>query len=127
MRIKSDPQVDSVFDNYPEHVRPKLLDLRELILQTAAEIGIDQVEETLKWGEPSYIARHGSTIRMDWKQRSPDQYALYFQCTSQLVPTFRNTFDGLMDFEGNRAIVGANNFKMPPLSKSQFLIALCNT
>jgi hypothetical protein len=104
--ISSDPDVARVFANYPDHVRPKLLALRDLIIEAAGELeDVATLEETLKWGEPSYITKHGSTLRMDWKPKSPNQYALYFKCTSRLVETFRAVFKDTFTFEGNRAIV----------------------
>ena len=63
------------------------------------------LKETLKWGEPSFVTPIGSTLRMDWKPKSPDQYALYFQCSSRLVPTFRLLFKNQLQFEGKRAII----------------------
>jgi len=47
----------------------------------------------------------GSTIRIDWKEKAPNQYAMYLNCTSKLVETFKKKFDGIFKFEGNRAIV----------------------
>lgn len=88
--------------------------LRNLILETASEIdGIDTLEETLKWGEPSYLTKHGSTLRMDWKEKKPDQYAMYFKCTSKLVPTFKAIFNDTFEYENNRAIVFKLNEKVP--------------
>ena len=54
-------------------------------------------EETLKWGEPSYLVKNGSTIRIDWKSKTPDQYAMYFKCTSKLVPVFRSLFKNTLN------------------------------
>ena len=83
-----------------------MLHLRKLVLEVAENIqGLEKLEETLKWGEPAYITKHGSTLRMDWKAKNPDQYAMYFQCTSQLVPTFRFLYPEKLKFEGNRAVV----------------------
>ena len=42
---------------------------------------------------------------MDWKPTKPDLYALYFKCTSKLVPSFRLVYEKLFNYEGNRAIV----------------------
>lgn len=100
--------VQTVFTNYPEQVKGKLLYLRELILETASELDLTDVEETLKWGEPSYLSKHGSTLRIDWKEKSPEQYAMYFKCTSKLVTTFQLVFGDLFEYEKTRAIV----FKM---------------
>ena len=106
LKVKTDPKVNEVFAFYPEEVRDKMQFLRELVIETARETeGVDQIEETLKWGEPSFVTKTGSTLRMDWKERAPDQYAMYFQCTSRLVETFRIVFDQRFEFEGKRAIV----------------------
>lgn len=105
MKLITSPEVASVFSKYPETVKDKMVNLRRLILEKAEEINLPDLEETLKWGEPSYLAKKGSTIRMDWKAKSPDQYAMYFKCTSKLVPSFRMAYDGFFKFEGNRAIV----------------------
>ena len=116
MKIKSNPKVEDVFKNYPKAVQPKLIHLRELVISTASEIeGLEELEETLKWGEPSYLAKHGSTLRMDWKKKNPEQYALYFKCTSKLIPTFKKIYKDKFQFEGDRAIVFKLNDKVPDL------------
>jgi len=71
------------------------------------------MEETLKWGEPSYLVKGGSTIRIDWKLKTPNQYAMYFKCTSALVPTFRMVYKGLFTFEGSRAITFQMDERIP--------------
>ena len=104
--ITSHPDVEKIFDNYPAAIRKKMEKLRKLIIETAAETdGIGKLEETLKWGEPSYLTKKGSTVRMDWKSKKPDQYAMYFKCTSKLVPTFKVVYGDLFKYEKNRAIV----------------------
>lgn len=104
--LKTDPKVDEIFSNYPDSVRDKMQYLRDLVIETAQETdGIEELKIMLKWGEPSFVTKHGSTLRMDWKEKAPDQYALYFQCSSRLVETFRMVFGPIFQFEGNRAIV----------------------
>ena len=106
LKLNTNPKVELVFNNYPNSVRKRISELRALILETAREIeGISNLEETLKWGEPSYLTKHGSTIRIDWKKKKPDQFAVYFKCTSKLVPTFKTIYNDTFEFEGNRAIV----------------------
>ena len=106
LEIKTNPKVELVFDNYPDLVRNKMLTLRKLIIETAKEIDeITMLEETLKWSEPSYLTKIGSTIRMDWKPKYPNQYAMYFKCTSRLVETFKLVFNNTFEFEGKRAIL----------------------
>lgn len=104
--IETDPRVNEVFANYPKRVRDKMISLRKLVLETASEIPeITKLEETLKWGEPSYLTKQGSTLRMDWKAKTPDQYQMYFKCTSRLVETFKVIFGEKFNYEGKRAIV----------------------
>lgn len=106
VKIKTDPAFSKRFDQYPPAAREKMRRLRELVHESLCDQeNVTEIEETLKWGEPSFITRHGSTLRMDWKERAPDQYAVYFKCTSKLVPTFKKVFDGLFRFEKDRAIV----------------------
>ncbi|MDF1643727.1 MAG: DUF1801 domain-containing protein [Pseudomonadales bacterium] len=74
-------KVSDVFKKYPESIGNRLLYLRQLILETSAETdGIEQLEETLKWGEPSYLTKSGSTIRINCKISAPKQHAIYFNC-----------------------------------------------
>ena len=58
-----------------------------------------------EWGEPSYLVKGGSTIRMDWKKANPEQYAMYFHCKTKLVDTFKELYQDVFKFEGNRAII----------------------
>jgi len=111
--IKKHPDIPQKFESYSKEIRAKLLNLRRLILACAEESEISQIEETLKWGEPSYIAKKGSTIRIDWKSKTPDQYAIYFKCTSKLVPTFRKRFGDTFNFEKNRAILFGMEEEIP--------------
>jgi hypothetical protein len=107
--------VQAVFDSYPAGLRKKLLKLRQLIIDTAAITpGVGGLTETLKWGEPAYLtpSKSGSTVRIDCTK---DQlgYAIYFNCNTTLVDTFRSMFPHTFNFEGNRALVFALNDALP--------------
>ena len=108
--------VASAFAAYPQVIRERLLELRTLIFETAASVaGIGELTETLKWGEPAYLTaktRSGSTIRLGWKPSKPDQYALYFNCNTTLVDSFRSYFPEL-DYAGNRAVLMNKNDPAP--------------
>jgi len=112
----SDPAVEAVFDAYPKPVKGKLLALRRLILDTAkATKGVGRVEETLKWGQPSYLTpetRSGSTVRIDQVKPEPGQYAVYFHCQTNLVETFRELYPELR-YGGNRCILLKADEKVP--------------
>ena len=109
MKLIQNPAVASKFASYPAEVRSVLMELRELILKTAASTpGVGAVEETLKWGEPAYLTADtgaGSTIRIDWKKARPTEYAMYFNCKTTLVEHFRSLFPNDFRFEGNRALI----------------------
>lgn len=97
--------VKSRFDTYPEVARLRLEALRALVFQIASELELDEVEESLKWGEPSYRVKTGSPFRMDWKEKTPDYYYLFFHCQSKLVDTFHELYGDTLQFQGNRAVV----------------------
>jgi len=124
LEIKIDPKFEEVFANYPPFVRSNMNYLRELVEATAQEIeGVKTLEETLKWGEPSFITKHGSTLRMDWKAKAPKQYALYFKCTSKLVVTFKQVFDQKFQYEGHRALIFKLEDEIPKTELKQCIKA----
>ena len=104
-----DAAVAHAFEAYPPAIRRKLLAVRQIIFAAAASTqGVGRLEETLKWGEPAYLttqSKSGSTVRIGWKKGKPSQYAVYFNCQTNLVDTFRTLFPTEFRFEGNRAIV----------------------
>ena len=113
-KLKENPDVKLKFENYPTKAKKKLKHLRELIIETANEIdNISELEETLKWGEPSYLVNKGSTIRLDWKEKKPEQVAIYFKCTSKLVNTFKELYGDTFKYETTRAIVFSMDDDIP--------------
>lgn len=105
----SDPAVDAVFTAYPKPLRAKLLALRRLIFDTARTTkGVGAVEETLKWGQPSYLTsetKSGSTIRIDRVKSAANRYAVFFHCQTDLVETFRELYPTELSYGGNRSIL----------------------
>ncbi|MCC8965021.1 DUF1801 domain-containing protein [Bradyrhizobium sp. Pear76] len=99
---------EALFDAYPAPVKAKLLALRRLIFETAKTTkGVGALEETLKWGQPSYLTPQtgsGSTVRIDQVKPAADQVAVYFHCQTNLVETFRELYPEL-SYSGNRAIL----------------------
>ncbi len=120
LKITTNPEFETKLESYPDFVRDKLKYLRELIIETAEETPeITELEETLKWSEPSFLTKIGSTLRMDWKKKTPNQYQMYFKCTSKLVETFKLVFGNLFEYENNRAIIFQLDQEIPivPLKK----------
>lgn len=113
----ADPAVAAVFETFPPGLRARLLELRALILRTAAETPrVGELVEALKWGEPAYRPkrpRTGTTLRIAAVKRRDDQIAAYFHCRTSLVEEFRQRYPGTFAFEGNRALVLAANAPLP--------------
>jgi len=67
-------KTQEVFNGLPGPIRTVLLNLRALILDTAAENpAIGPIEETFKWGEPAYLpstTKSGTTIRINRYKKS---------------------------------------------------------
>lgn len=104
----SDPAVDAKFDSYFEPIRTALLNLRELIFDTArsSEL-VGPLTETLKWGQPSYLTaqtKSGTTIRIDALDTAPAGYAVFCHCQTTLIATIQAKFGALFRYEGQRAI-----------------------
>ena len=110
-------EIKRKFESYPSDVREKLMVLRQLILDVASKTdGVGEIEETLKWGEPSYLTsktKSGTTIRIDWKEKNPEQYAMYVNCKTTLIDSYTSIFPGLFSFEGNRAILFSMDEDIP--------------
>ena len=109
MKPFADPAVESAFNACPPTLKKKLLALRAMVFEVAASTpGVGELQETLKWNEPAYLtarSRSGSTIRIAPKKSGATQYAMYFNCQTRLVDTFRTMFPTEFSYEGNRAIV----------------------
>jgi hypothetical protein len=105
--------VAAVFDSYPRPIRQRALQLRKLIFDAARDCDVNVPEETLKWGEPSYLDKKGSTVRIGWSDKSPDDIGLYFNCQTTLVETFKEVYPDELRYAGVRAILIGRNEKIP--------------
>lgn len=113
-----DLSVKDKFETYPENISILLNNLRELIFSVAEQDGISDITETLRWGEPSYISKIGSTIRFDWKAKYPDRYGMYFNCKTSLIDTFKELYGDTFSYEGNRAIIFNTDQNLPLIELS---------
>ena len=104
-----DDAVSAVFAALAPAAREQLLRLRALIFATAAATpGVGWVDETLKWGQPSYltsVSRSGTTVRIGPAKGDPRRVALYVHCQTHLVERFRALYGDVLTFEDNRAIL----------------------
>lgn len=109
-------KIKDIFDSFDPINAKKLLQIRELIFKTAANIeSVGDVTETLKWGEPSYAPlklRVGSPIRLN-QLKDKNGFALYFNCQSNLITTFKQLYPSTFRYERNRSIVFNRKDKLP--------------
>ena len=103
-------ELATVFNSYAEPVRTELLELRDLILATAAETdGVGALSEALRWGEPSYLTdetRSGSTIRIAPTRPGTDHDdAMFFICHTTLVDSIKQLFGDTFAYDGERALL----------------------
>lgn len=121
------PAVAAVLDSYPADLRDRLMRLRALIRKTAAETaGVGPLEETLKWGEASYLTTQsgsGTTVRIGRDKRS-GQPALYVNCQTDLLSRYRTLYPDVFFYDGDRGVVLGDN---PDETALKHMIALALT
>ncbi len=100
--------------------------IRELIFEIAEsnpEIG--EIEETLKWGEPSYIpskTKSGTTIRIDHKA-DKEENGIFVHCQTSLIDDFRSQYEDRFKFDGNRGIIFSESEEIPLAELKGFIKA----
>ncbi len=103
-----DEKVAAKFASYPEPAAQMLLTIRNWIFELAsANANIGKLGESLKWGEPAWRPKSGvgTTIRADWKDKSPDCVKIFFDCKTDLIDLTRSLLSADLECKGNRAIV----------------------
>ena len=102
------PAVAAVLDAYPAPLRERLMRLRLLIRETAAETpGVGPLEETLKWGEVSYLTTEsgsGTTVRIGRDKRS-GRPTIFVNCQTDLLSRYRTLYPEAFDYDGERGVV----------------------
>ena len=108
--------IEAAYAAYPPAVRAALLDLRGLILETAAATPVvGPITEALRWKQPSFLteqSKSGTTIRIDAVKGQADAYALYVNCKTSLVESYRHLYPDAFRYEGQRALLF--DTKAPP-------------
>lgn len=101
--------IAEVLARHAATMRMRLLQVRDLIFVVAAETeGVGPLTEALKWGEPAYLteaSKSGTTIRLGVVKSAPAHCAVFLNCKTTLVETFRVEFGSKFAFEGNRALL----------------------
>ena len=99
------PAIKAKFDTFDPVHRDALLALRGLIFDVAGTLHVGRIEESLKWGQPSYNTpdTHAATpIRLSVTKAG--DIGIFTHCQSTVMGDFRNTAPPDMRFDGNRAL-----------------------
>ena len=94
-----------VFGAFEPEVRVALEGLREMIFDVATGLTeVTGVEESLKWGQPSYAPKPktGTPIRLGTTKSG--QVAVFTHCQTTVMSDFRALAPPEMKFDGNRAV-----------------------
>lgn len=98
------PAIAAAFARFDDKPRAALLQMREWILEEGERLP-NGIDETLKWGEPSYLGRKkriGTTVRLG--APTSTTVALYVSCQTTLVATFQELLGDAVSYEGKRAV-----------------------
>lgn len=94
------------FAAHPEPLRERLLALRRMVIECAAATpGVGRIEESLKWGQPSFLTTEsgsGTTVRIDADREGG--VAIFVNCRTDLVETFRAHYPDAFVYEGSRGL-----------------------
>ena len=91
----------TAFDQFPPPERAGAMELRNIIFEEAARLGVTVVE-SLKWGQPSYLAPNGTPIRIGLPKTGG--FAVYTHCQSSVISDFATLHGSKFKIEGNRAV-----------------------
>ena len=118
----ADPAVAACFASYPQPARDRVLRLRALVFEVAADTpGVGRLLETLKWGQPAYLTpetKSGSTLRLGRPKEGG--FAIYAHCQTSIISDFRALFPEFT-CNGNRAVLFRDH-DTPPEGQIALLI-----
>ncbi|WP_291378768.1 DUF1801 domain-containing protein [Demequina sp.] len=97
--------VAAAIADYPDAHRDTLLALRALVYEVAQRTeGVGPVEETVRWGQPAYVTRTGTTIRLAAARGDDDAVGVYTSCQTPLVADFATEHGDRFAYDGVRGI-----------------------
>lgn len=100
------PKIEAAFAAFPQPAHETLLAMRELIFEIAATLPIDGVQESLKWGQPSYIGNKpnsGTPVRLGLTKAG--DVAVLTHCQSTVMSDFQAICPRDLRFDDNRALL----------------------
>ena len=115
--IHTDPKATAVFDAMPDGANECAIALRALIAHQTEGI---EVQECLRWGQPTYIAPKGSMLRIGITKSG--DVALFAHCQTTIISDFAAQCGTDFQIEGNRAVVFKTTADIQP-EKLRLMIA----
>ncbi|MFK7835058.1 MAG: hypothetical protein AB8B60_02450 [Sulfitobacter sp.] len=92
---------------WSEPAQAALWTCRTLFHEIAEENDLGPLDETLKWGQPSWRPtrpRTGSTLRMGWSAAHPDRLSFFVDCKTDLASRMRDMYPDLPQNDGRRQL-----------------------
>lgn len=121
-----DLTIAAAYKGFPVPVRSKLLQIRQLILELATETeGVGPIEETLKWGVPSYLTNEsgsGTTLRLA-PASNGEEFGVYVHCQTSLVKDFKKSHPKAFRYSGTRALMFGTSEKIDKADLEKFVKA----
>lgn len=93
---------------YPTDVIETLLHLKGIIFEQAGlNKKIGDIEESLKWGQLSYVSknRSGTPIRLGIEKKAPNSLGLYVHCSTTVIGDVKHIYGNKFRYDGNRALL----------------------
>ena len=101
---------------WSEPAQRTLWQCRAMFHDVAEKAGAGPLDETLKWGQPSWRPmkpRTGSTLRIDWSPKYPSRLSLYVDCKTDLAARMQILYPDLPENDGQRHLAVALDAPLP--------------
>ena len=105
MKMSAFPNAfDETVATWPTAAQHRFSEIRTIILRASQEW---PMTESLKWGQPAWRpskTSQGSTLRVSWSDKNPDNIGIFVHCQTTLAATMRDLYPDSFSYEGNRAL-----------------------
>jgi hypothetical protein len=104
------PAAQDAFAAFPPRSRNTLMAVRTMIFEIAATLPVGRIEETTKWGQPSYATpdtKSATPIRLGLSKAGG--LAIFTHCQSTVMGDFRALAPPELKFDGNRTVYLPNH------------------
>lgn len=102
--IPLSPQLTHNIECFPESATALFLQIRRMMHAIAAEHGLGEVVESIKWGQPSFVVKTGTPVRFGWTDSRPSVLSVFVHCNTRLIDTFREMYSDGFEYVGNREL-----------------------